>query len=219
MAETTAGVREELRALRFTMFSGSVLEGAAGAGALVLSILGLVGILTYYMLGIATILIGAALIMEGSAVSARMAQTLHEATGGKIEMAELGGGVSVEFLGGVAGIGLGIVGLADVVPYVLWPIAAITFGCAHVLGSAVTAHIRQTRYLGESEHIQRIAVGIIRSAADVQALIGIGGAVLGILALIGLAPTILTLIAMLGFGFADLLRGPAITFRTITRTY
>jgi hypothetical protein len=196
-----------------------VVEGLSGAGALVLSILGLVGIFPLYMLGIATILIGAALIMEGGAVTARLSHALREATSGKVELAELGGGISVEFLGGVAGVALGIVGLAGVWPYALWPVAAIVFGVAHVLGSAVTARVRAYRYAEEPEHIQKIAGEAARGAADVQAIIGVGGIVLGILALIGFVPLTLTLITMLVFGFADMLRGPSITARAISRLY
>jgi hypothetical protein len=119
----------------------------------------------------------------------------------------------------VGGLALGIIGLAGVLPYVLWPAAAIVFGAAHVFGSAVTAQIRTYRYTQEPEHVQKIAGEVARGAADVQALIGVGGIVLGILALIGFAPSLLTLITVLGFGFADMLRGPSITARAITRMY
>jgi hypothetical protein len=219
MAEVMTRTREEPQPAWLTMLSGSILEGVAGAGAIVLTILGLVGFYQFYMLGVATILIGAALIMEGAAVSGRMGHALHEATAGKVELTELGGGLSIEYLGGVGGIALGILGLAGVMPYVLWPIAAIVFGGAHVFGSAVTARVRTYRYSGEQEHVQRIANEVAKGAADVQAFIGLNGIALGILALIGFVPTILTLVAFLAFGFADLLRGPSITARAITRAF
>jgi hypothetical protein len=219
MAEMVGGVHEESKLIRFTMFSSSMLEGAAGAGAIVLGILGLVGVLQFYMVGIAVILVGAALIMEGGAVTSRMAHAMHEATAGKVELAELGGGISVEFLSGVAGIALGILGLAGVLSEALWPVAVIVFGGAHVFGSGVTARIRTFRYSAEPEYVQKMAGEAVRAAADVQAFIGLSGVALGILALIGFVPMILTLVAILAFGFADLLRGPAITSRVITRMY
>jgi hypothetical protein len=219
MAEMVGGVHEESKLMRFTMLGSSMLEGVAGAGAIVLAILGLVGVLQFYMIGIAIILVGAALIMEGGAVTSRLAHAMHEATAGRVQLAELGGGVSIEFLGGIAGIALGILGLAGVMSNVLWPIAAIVFGGAHVFGSGVTARIRTFRFSEEPEHVQRMAGEAVRGAADVQAFIGLNGVALGILALIGFVPMILTLVAILAFGFADLLRGPSITSRAITRMY
>jgi hypothetical protein len=219
MAEVMTRTHEEPRPAWLTMLSGSMLEGVAGAGAIVLTILGLVGFYQFYMIGVAAILIGAALIMEGTAVSARMARALHEATAGKVELTELGGGLSIEFLGGVGGIALGILGLAGVLPYVLWPIAAIVFGGAHVFGSAITARVRSYRYTGEQEYVQRIASEVAKGAADVQGFIGLSGVALGILALIGFVPATLTLVALLAFGFADLLRGPSIAARAITRAF
>jgi hypothetical protein len=99
MADAT-GVTEISKGARLTMFGG--------AGALVLAILGLVGILPFYMLGIATICVGGALIMEGGAVSARMGDAVRQATAGKADLSDLGGGITVEFLGGAAGVALGI---------------------------------------------------------------------------------------------------------------
>jgi hypothetical protein len=217
MAEVMTHPHEESRWTRLTMASSSAVEGLAGAGAIVLSILGLAGLFPSFLLGIAVIVIGGALIMEGGAVAARLSYALREASEGKIELAELGGGVSLEFLGGAAGIALAIIGLAGVVPMILWPIAAIVYGAAHLFGSTITAHIRTYKYLGQPEHVQNVANQAVRAAADVQGLIGIGGITLGILALIGFAPLTLTLITMLAFGFADLLRGPSIAARAFSR--
>jgi hypothetical protein len=210
MAEVITHAREEPRWTRLSMASGSTLEGLAGAGAIVLTIIGLAGLYPSFLLGIAVIVVGGALIMEGGAVAARLTQALHEASEGRVELAELGGGVSWEFLGGAAGIALGIIGLIGVIPLVLWPIAAIVYGAAHLFGSASTAQIRTLRYSRESEHLRGLVSNAARGAAGVQGLIGCAGIVLGILALIGWVPMILTLVAMLAFGFADLLRAPTI---------
>jgi hypothetical protein len=208
----TVAVHEE-KGVRLAMFSGSTLEGLAGAGAVVLSILALIGLFPFYLVAIATLAVGFALLMEGSASSARLARAVHEATAGKTTLGELGGGISMEYFGGIAGLALGILSLAGLIPAVLLPVAAIVYGVVHFFGSAVTANVRIWSFADQPENIRRLIEASARGAAGIQGLIGIGGAVLGILALIGMVPLTLTIIAMLAFGVADLIRSPVIALR------
>jgi hypothetical protein len=53
------------------------VEGLVGAGALALAILGLVGILPLWMAAIGTIAAGAAFLIEGIAISSRMADLME----------------------------------------------------------------------------------------------------------------------------------------------
>jgi hypothetical protein len=102
----------------------------------VLAIRGLAGIEQGYMLPIAALAIGAALLIEGGVTITRYADMTAELP--HHGSMEFGGGVTVEFFGGCAGLVLGVLDLVGVVPQVLVSIAALVFGSALLLGS--TSH-------------------------------------------------------------------------------
>src|SRR5689334_3017390 len=87
---------------------GSVLEAIVGIAAVVLAIIGLAGILPRDMAAVGAIVIGASLLFEGGSVAASYRQAFAGAAGGDTAAADLGGAMTVEFLGGFAGIVLGI---------------------------------------------------------------------------------------------------------------
>ena len=197
--------------------TGTLAEGIAGAGAMVLAILGLVGILPLLMLYVATIAVGAALLFEGGAVSGRVATMLGSENRSRAELAEIGTGMSAEFLAGVAGVVLGVLALLGIAPITLVSIAAIVYGGALVLGSSATARINSltfNRYEGSTA--RAAAQEAIVAASGVQILVGIGAIVLGIMSLIGILPLTLLLVSMLMLGFADILSGGAIGGRVLS---
>ncbi len=197
------------------MAGGSAAESIGGAAAVVLAILGLIGVLPYLAAPISTIAIGAALAIEGGSIGARYQRVLTRAAGGELGRTALLSSISAEFLGGVAGIALGILALVGVRPLILLASAAIVFGVALVLGSGITARLDMMRgaWPDMSEGYQRAAYEAVRSAAGAQILVGLGSAVLGILALIGFDPMTLTLVALLAVGAAILITGLALSGR------
>lgn len=195
--------------------TGSLAEGIVGAGAVVLSILGLLGIFPALMLYIATIAVGVALLFEGGAVTSRMKSLSDHNLISRSEASDIGTGMTAEFLAGLAGTVLGILALLGIAPVTLVSIAAIVYGAALVFGSGTTARVNALSFGGENAQ-QVAARESVTSASGVQMLVGIGAGVLGILALLGNIPITLTLIAMLSIGGADLLSGGAIGSRMLS---
>ena len=171
-----------------------------------------------YMAAIAAILVGIALLFEGGAVGSRFSSLASETSGGRLGTLELGGGMTAEFLGGVAGIVLGILSLMGVYSMVLIPVAAIVFGGALLLGSGVTSRLNdlQIERACDREETRHVARAAVRSATGIQVLIGLGSVVLGILAVIGIVPMILGLVALLGVGFSNMLSGSAVSGRMLS---
>ncbi len=210
-------IKEERRTMEFVA-GGSLAEGIAGTGAIALSIIGLAGLMSQMMAAVAAILIGVAMLFEGGAVGARFSRLVSETGGGRAGVMGIGGGMTAEFLGGGAGVVLGILALLGILPMMLVSVAAIVFGGALLLGIGVSSRlndlqIEKTCDKMETRHVAREAV---RSAAGVQVLIGLGSLTLGILSVIGLAPMILTLVAFLGVGFSNLMSGTAISGRMLS---
>ena len=185
---------------------GSFVEMAGGIGAVVLTILGLAGIMPVLLTAIATISIGAAVLVKGITVSAEYFKIAREIGGNRIEAAEFSGGLSGEILAGIASTVLGILSLLGVNPMVLLPIAAIVLGAGLVFGSGANTGLNDL-WIGQPRNptYQKVLNEVVRASIGSQILTGLGVAILGILALIGMAPVILTLIAMLSLGTMVLL--------------
>lgn len=195
---------------------GSALEALGGIGAVVLAIVGLSGVLPLYMTAIAVIVIGAALLSEGGSLAARFSKLLSESEAGSLGATEIGGGVTVEFLGGAAGIVLGVLSLLGVVPWVLLPVSAVVFGGALLLGAGTTARLNRLAEKFNPEHASLVARESLMAATGSQVMIGLAGVILGILALVGLDPVVLTLVAMLSLAAAVLLTGSAVSSRMLS---
>jgi len=197
---------------------GSLGESIAGAGAVVLAIIGLAGMLQSFTLPIAVLAASAAFLFEGGTVAARWAKLLHR-LGADPETVELGTGMSAEFLAGMAGTVLGILALVHVMPVVLMPVAAIIFGGALLFGSMATADF-STMTLPQTEGREALRLVMrqaVSAAAGTQTLVGLGAAALGIIALVGVGnPVVLSLVAVLGVGGALLLGGSAIGAKVLS---
>jgi hypothetical protein len=205
------------RHLAEVLAGGSVGEALGGAGAVVLAILGLAGVLPAITAPVASLAVGGGLMFVGGAVAARLSRLL-KSTGGALAQCELGSGMSAEFLGGGAGVVLSILALLRVAPTELLSVAALVYGGAILLGSGVTARLNHLQILGSQGHplAQEVAREATRAAAGTQVLVGLGAIVLGILSLVGVAhETTLVLVAMLGLGGSILLSGSAVTGRIV----
>jgi hypothetical protein len=211
------GARPESRTTAKVLAGGSLAEGVVGAAGLTLAILGLVGILPFWMATIGTIAVGAAFLIEGGAIASRMSDLMETDKTGQFDITEIGGGMTAEFLAGLAGITLGILALLGVSPLLLMAVAVIVYGGALVMGSPTTSrlnYLSATRYGDDTQKmVTREAVG---AAATLQLLIGIGTAVLGILAIVDEPRFTFILIGLLAASFAGLVSGSALGSRMLS---
>ncbi|MDQ6839417.1 MAG: hypothetical protein M3137_14110 [Actinomycetota bacterium] len=172
---------------------GSATEAVAGAGAVVLTILGLLAVAPVRLAAVAAIAIGGGLLVRGAAVAARATALRASANA---DGRELVGGLGVEMMAGVGGVALGVLALLSVQPTVLLPAAVIGFGVALMLGAAVTQQVQAA--IGGSQS----GFASAAFAADMggEVLIGLGAVVLGILAIIGITVMTLSLVGLLAVG-------------------
>jgi hypothetical protein len=187
------------------------VEGLIGAGALALAILGLVNILPFWMAAIATIAAGAAFLIEGITISSRMADLMESDKAGQFDITEVGGGVSAEYLAGLAGITLGILALFGIAPLPLMAIAVIAFGGALIMGSGATSRLnRFASITGANSNARIMAKEAVSTASGMQVLAGVGAVVLGIFALTDQPSLTFVLVGLLVSGAAGFLSGTAL---------
>jgi len=202
-----------------TVAGGSAVEAAGGLGVGILAILGLAGVFPVYLEAVATIALGVALFAEGGAAAARFRHLLAEARGSRIDVAELGGGITAELLAGGAGVILGLLALLGVVPQILIASAVVVFGAGLLFGSGSMGRLNAfAAAMASDEQTAHMAREAVRAAAGAQVMVGIAGIVLGVLSLVGIAPMILALVALLSLGASVLLSGSAITGRMLSAT-
>lgn len=196
----------------------SAAEAIGGIGGLILAILGLAGVLSLVLAEVATIAIGASMLVEGGIVGARIRKLLSEVGGGTAATAEVGGGMSVEILGGLGGIVLGILALLGIVPTMLMAASVVVFGSTLLLSAGVTARLNALAFesTGMHETAKRVASEAVTAASAVQVLLGLGAITLGIISLVGVAPLTLVLVGLLVSGSAVTVSGTALASRMMT---
>lgn len=170
------------------------MEAVGAIATIALAIVGLAGVLRPIMASIATIVIGAALLLEGGSMGAAQVSSRT----GEFESAS--GGFSTPFLGGVAGIVLGILALLGVASITLVSVALIVFGAAFLLSGVAQANS-------------------LAAATGGNTFVGLAAVVLGILAVVGLNPIVLVLVGLLVLGAGALFSGSAQGARVATETH
>jgi hypothetical protein len=196
-------------------------EAIGAAAAVVLAIIGLAGALPIAMMSIATIVLGAAILLDAGAVGARHFRLLSEAThaeGRHIGRVELGGGISAGTIAGIAGIVLGIIALLGYMPITLCTIALIIFGAGLLLGGAAKGRMGSlvTAHENVGDRVRHLIDEATNVSVGGEIMIGLGAVVLGILALLGIDPLTLVLVGLLGVGAAVLVSGTAFGARMIS---
>ena len=199
---------------------GSILEMIAGAAAVVLPILALVGVYPMFLAAIAFIAIGGGLMSQGGGLSMQSRSFAPAARTGNPEAIAAAGGMSAEILGGAAVVALGILALVRVVPMTMLACAAIVAGGTVVLSAGTTSRLASYRY-GAANRLDETQRSILRESVNASAsadvLAGLAGIVLGILVLAGVGPlhVMLTLavVAALALGGALFLNGTTIGAR------
>jgi hypothetical protein len=192
MNRSVAGLENFAKVFAGTSFT----EAAIAGGAVVLTILGIVGVFRESMLTIATIVIGASLLVEGLGLVSRLSQ-LRELAARRSESLMIANGMSVEATAGIAGIALGILALLGVVPMVLTSVAVIVYGGALVFGGGTEMEIENVlSRFDQSEVGGKVLRSSVFATSGSNLLAGIGAATLGIVALSGVQPMVL--LALIG---------------------
>ena len=196
---------------------GTTAEAIAGLAGLILAIVGLLTVWSYTLCGIAAIAIGIGLVAHGGAIAARWNHALRLLDRSRYDRNEIAGGIGTEVFGGLAGIVLGVLAVANVNPFVTLPVAAIVFGATLLLGGATQPELENLAPEYD-ERYRRITHQAIEASGGLMVMVGIASAVLGILGLLH-ATTIVTLslVAMLCVGGALLLAGGSLAARFVRR--
>lgn len=165
---------------------GFMTEAIGGIATAALAILALVGVQPASFTAIAGIVFGAALLIEGAAMSTEYSQLASKIARTRTEAIEISGGFGVEVLVGLASVALGILALVGVSPAVLIPALLITGGTGLLLSSGSTAQMNDLRLVaaGHDDTTRRIVHGAVTGSALAQTLGGIAVIVLGILSLV-----------------------------------
>jgi hypothetical protein len=187
-----------------------------GVAVVVLAILGLVHVFPLPLAAIATIVFGVALLFKGAVVSSEYSRLISHLPGSTLDTVELGGGMSLEIMTGIAGIVLGILAILHLIPETLISIAIIVFGTGAVMGSGVVSRLNALKIEGTgtlSQNESKLAQDMVSAAVGTQILSGIAAIVLGILSLTGYYPLTLSLVALLVLGADAILSGSAVLER------
>ncbi len=172
---------------------GSTMEAFGAIAGIALAIVGLAGVFSSTMAAIATIVLGAAILLEGGSFGAT--EVAETGTTETSVSRSTSGGMSADFLGGLAGIVLGILALLGVSPMTLLSVALLGFGASFLFSSTAAAQVNP-------------------ASAGGAVLIGLAGLVLGILAVVGIDPLTLVLVGLLALGVHALFSGSSLGLRS-----
>jgi hypothetical protein len=196
---------------------GGFADAIGGIATVVLAVIGLAGTRPQLMVDIATIIFGAAMLVQGGALLSEYAGMTFPSGTRATSVDHVGGSsLSSVFLVGGAGIVLGILALLGIHSEPLTSIALIAFGTALVLSSRAVWHLYMFKHAammtGDEEAMpgsEMLASEMASGSAGIQALTGLAAVVLGILALAGtgIDSVILILVALLALGATIVLTG------------
>lgn len=191
---------------------GGFVDALGGIATIVLAIVALAGVKADILLSIATIVFGAALLIQGGAVLSEFAQI----EAGTESHASSGAGLSALFLVGVAGIVLGVLGLLGVHALILTSVAVIAFGGALVLSASavwqlLTSRSVTSRFQARGSVLHAVAGDVATGSSGVQCMAGLAVMVLGILAVAGTNSLTLVLVALLIAGAAIVMTGSTLS--------
>jgi hypothetical protein len=194
---------------------GGLIDAIGGIAAGVLAILGLTGFDPEGMASIATIVLGAAFLIQAGAILSEYTQILQQSGMGPGPSQLTGGeGIIAMSMVGAGGIVLGVLALLGMASVTLTAIAMIAYGSALVLSSGSVRQLyvlRGEAALGARSGHELLAAQMLSGSAGIQLLSGLAAVVLGILAVAGHTPRMLTLAALLVLGVTVLLSGSALS--------
>lgn len=197
---------------------GGLVDAIGGAATVVLAIIGLAGTRADMLLAIATVVFGAALLIQSGTILSELSHMMFPPGAGASADEFSGGGISTVFLVGMAGIVLGVLALLGIFPVELIAIAVIAFGGALVFGSNAVWSVHRMKRSFLRARGARAAAGseilateIAAGSAGLQCFAGLAAIVLGILAVTGTNPVALSLIGLLVMGATILLTGSTLS--------
>jgi len=191
---------------------GGLVDALGGIATVVLAIVGLTSFDPQGMAGIAAIVFGAALLVQGGTILSEYAHVMMP-TGNVVDPDALRGeGLTAMLMVGAGGIVLGVLALLNIASTQLTSIAVIAFGSALILSSGSVKQLylleNQALQSGASRSISKLLAGqMAAGSAGVQLLAGLATLVLGILAVSGHHPLLLTLTGLLVLGVTVLMTG------------
>lgn len=196
-----------------------MVDAIGGAATVILAIVALSGIGQAMLAAIATIVFGAALLIQGGTMLTEFTRLMAPSGAGSTTEEAVGsGGLSALFLVGAAGIVLGVLALVGISAQTLTAAAVIAFGGALLLSSNSVWQLYQTKRASYRTGSARTLSGaeflageMASGSAALQCLSGLAAIVLGILAVTGTNPTALTLVGLLVLGATVLLTGSTLT--------
>lgn len=197
---------EEVEAESRSAIVGSV----AGAAALALTIVGLAGVESEYMLGIAAVVIGVMLLAQGGLMAAELKELSLERSNAALTSAiRAEGALGAQTLAGSAGIILGVLSIIGVAPLILGAIATIALGVGFVASSGAHARVNlaNAALLPERTSSAELARGAAEVSAGELTLVGLGAAILGVIAVAGADTLDLALVSLLILGSSALVSG------------
>jgi hypothetical protein len=197
---------------------GGLVDAIGGVATIILAIIALSGVSQPMLGAVATIVFGAALLIQGGTMLTECTKLIFP-PGAAAPAEEIvgGGGLSALFLVGAAGIVLGVLALLNIVPQTLTAVAIIAFGGAMVLSSNSVWYLYRARQASQRGTTRMHSGGEILAgemasgSAAMQCLAGLAAIVLGILAVTGTNPTVLTLVGLLVLGATVLLTGSTLS--------
>jgi hypothetical protein len=198
---------------------GGLVDAVGGVVTIVLAIIALSGVHQPTLAGIATIVFGAALLIQGGTMLTEYTKLFFPAgTAAPAEEIMRGGGLSALFLVGAAGVVLGVLALINIVPETLIAIAVIAFGGAMVLSSNAVWHLYRAKQATERLGAMRVRSGgeilaaeMASGSAAMQCLGGLTAIILGIVAVTGTNLMVVTLVGLLVLGATALLTGSTLS--------
>lgn len=199
---------------------GGLVDAIGGVATIVLAIIALSGIHDMTLAGIATIVFGVALLIQGGTMLTEYARMSFPTVAPMMgEEVGSGGGLTALFLVGIGGIVLGVLALLGIDAQTLISVAVIAFGAGLLLNSNSVWHLyRWKQYSHRIGATQSSSGGEVLASeaaagsAVIQCLAGLAAGILGILAVTGTAnSTVLALVGLLVLGATVLLTGSSLS--------
>jgi hypothetical protein len=199
---------------------GGFVDAIGGVATIVLAIIGLSGAKPEMLVAIATIVFGAALLVQGGAMLSEYVGIIFPEGATNVSMEQFGGSsLSALFMAGAAGIVLGILALVGVESPVLTSVAIIAFGAGLLVSSnsvwqlhALKGAVGQSAGGGAGVIAHEMAAG----SAGVQSLAGLTAVVLGILALCNVHSVVLELSALIALGATLMMTGSTLSATVVS---
>jgi len=197
---------------------GGFVDAIGGVATVVLAIVALSGIQEPTLAAIATIVFGAALLIQGGTMLTEYSKLMFPVGIAQPAQESAGGGLPALFMVGAAGIVLGVLALLNIAAGTLISCAVIAFGTALLVSSNSVWHLYRAKQASQQMLTQRtlsggaILAGEMGSGTSaVQCIAGVSAIVLGILAVSGVYPAVLSLVALLIMGATVLLSGSTLS--------